>query len=334
MATAQGEMMDKSKNGFKKILDYFVNPPAKPENPPDDTDTTKGLLTRQELLDHIFEHFKYRFKEETTDESMLFPTSFCVNLHPDDYRKRDQGFGSTVKDAANKFHKFLRDRLGEYPDYRPHAQYWSFQFSSCSQEATGDVMAGQVKIGEPIIATDIFSLDFSNISAGKNIVATIKPKNSNVVKTNVTDDFLKGLNPLGKDWFHIDFDKTFKNVTSEPFSHSEMMEKRKIAELHYTVNRQPLIFSMVTETVQISGRNDQRKGAQFLRLDDENLKDGHVQIKFFADEKRFRLAAYGKARLNEKLVPVSRNEPQWVDLPDNATIFIDDSETVKFLIKK
>jgi hypothetical protein len=63
------------------------------------------------------------------------------------------------------------------------------------------------------------------------------------------------------------------------------------------------------------------------------MGNGYVQIKKEGD--LFKLAAFGKARKNSTLVPLSvGGNIEWVSLPHNSDIFINDTVSVKFLINK
>jgi hypothetical protein len=310
---------------LNEIMKWFI--PIDRDKP--SVNSTTGL-TRQELHDQIFEHFKIRFKEETTTRSMLFPTSFCILLHPDDYKDRQQGFAASSKDIAEEFHDFIRDRLTKYPGYRPHATYWSFQFSPAN---TDDVINGtnhssNVGLKEPVIISTIYSVDFSanNMHTETNIRATKRPKNSQTMEQlNINKDALLGMNILDKDKFQIYFDKSFNKITDD------VSNDKTLAVLSFNTGAQITYYSMIDPLIYISGKNDTRQGTNVLKLNSETITGNYAQIKYYREENKFKIAVFEKTKLNERNVQLSKGGDLYeVDLPNNSDILISDTINVKF----
>ncbi|GHT84324.1 hypothetical protein FACS18947_1620 [Bacteroidia bacterium] len=313
---------------------------AKGFTPTDDDDkvSATGEMTRQQLVNEIVEHFQLGFKEETTDESMLYPTSFNIVLHPDDYKKRNQGFAQTSKDSASKFHKLLKGKLAQYPDHIPHAKYWSFQFSSCGVNDSVEDNNNQpsvVQVGEAIISSSLYSIDFSavNIKSGANIKTTHKPKGSLTTESyNMNWDALLGMEVLNKDKFRINFDKDFGTAKDPINAGGSNMEENAYAVLQFKEGLLSKSYFMIDPQIEISGKKDTRGGTKFLKLNHDDVMNSHVIIKF--ENNAFKLAAFGDTKLNSRTLKLSQGaDITWYDLSKSSSILINDSIIIDFKAK-
>ncbi|MDR0834583.1 MAG: hypothetical protein LBN93_10460 [Candidatus Symbiothrix sp.] len=314
------------KNILKNIAKVFV--------PNGDNGNVKvnkpGELTRQQLVDQIVEHFRLGFAEETTDESMLYPTSFNIVLHPDDYAKRQQGFAQSAKDSAKKFHEFLKGKLVHYPDHIPHATYWHFQFSSYDDKEN--------VAGEAIIMSTLYSTDFSaaDIKPGANIRATIKPVGSLTTESyNMNKDALLGMDVVNKDQFRINFDKDFGALKSETIRTNNIQDMEDNAYAILQFKEGPIFKSyfMIDPQIEISGVHDTRTGTKFLKLNSDEVINGHVMIKF--ETNAFKIAAFGDTKLNSRPLTLSQGgDIVWYDLAKLSSLLINDSLIVDFKANK
>ena len=92
-------------------------------------------LTNQELVDKVVLHFQQRMTQESTDVTLLYPTSFYIYLNEQDYHGRSEAFAFLVNDFVYKFNELIRQRQTNYIDYHPHARYWQFQFVEFSENS-------------------------------------------------------------------------------------------------------------------------------------------------------------------------------------------------------
>ena len=119
----------------------------------------------------------------------------------------------------------------------------------------------------------------------------------------------------------IDVKEEKKNETS-----SNMVS---VATLTYTYQGQRIHYYMKDDLIHISGRKDMRNSRMIFKLENDNLMNGHVQIKKEKDE--FYLCAYGKTKLNGRLLDLSvGGEVKWVKLANNSSIFMNDEIKVEF----
>ena len=275
--------------------------------------TASKPITRQELVDQVFDHYQERFKEETTDESMAFPTSFYIYLHSQDYNAQKQGFRLTAQDVVKKFNKFNRNEKTKYPDHIPHAKHWSFQFVKFDEDSVIEKIE-TVKMGEPQVLSTLFSTDFSATQSSGSAITGIKmtkrPLNSTQSeKIDVNPDAFLTMEMHGEDKISFDIDKNYQEtqiVGSQPFA---------------TLNDGNYNYPITTGYVEISGKSDTRSGVQYIKINNDALPKGIIHIRHEND--KFQLAAFGKVRLDERLVPVSSGAPNWVDLPNNSKMLIE-----------
>jgi hypothetical protein len=324
----------------EKLLKIFVTGNSGPTTTVPDA----GTINRQQLLDEICNHFLSRFKEETTSEGMLFPTSFCIYLHEKDYVKHEQTFSFTAKEAVNKFHRHIKTQLANYPNYVPHSTYWLFQFSKFTEgNIVGSISA--IKVGEPITISTIFATDFANNNIGNeiNIRATMHNKRSDrMEELNINRDAFLGMEMDAKDRFRFDFNKNFDKIVEASKENNSHSSGITLATLKSDINfigtdgKEGNLFYMTTEFIEISGKNDIRKIPNILRLNSEGIQDSHVQIKYLPVEKRFKLAAFEEwVMLNErKVAKSSGGNISWVDLPNNSSIFLNGRIQINFSINK
>jgi len=324
------------------IKELFGNPPDK-EADSGESKKTPAPIKRKELVKQIFEHYKMRFDEETTDRIMAFPTAFFIYLHPKDYAGQKQGFSLTVKNIVMEFNDFNLMKKEEYPDHIPHSNSWLFQFVKFDD---GTIVDGvePVQICEPQIVSTLYPKDFSKDNIGNeiNVVATKRTKMSTspveIIDINIKA-FL-GMDMLDNDQFRVRLDGTYgKDVvvirgTDNPWPDetgvlaSLTCDKGFIGRYGKRGNK----YNMTSDFIEISGSESARSGDFVVKIDSPLLQDQHLQIKH--ENGRFFIAAFGKVRLNEVSVSQSYGDPNWVPLSDNSRMMISGEIPMKFEISE
>ena len=312
-------------------------------------------LTPQDFENQIFAHYKNRlddestFNEETNTGSMVYPVSFCIYLHPADYASLEQRFRFTVKNVVNAFCVYNRKQLVHYPDHIPHSPYWTIQFVPFAKDTIVET-AGKnynvVEAGAPLIISDLFSRKFTkdNIRQGGSVIATKRSHDLfSLKKVNlaVNEDAFRHIdNPKDKDTFVVKINPGYADLTAIPKSedNTDVYEDQALAKL--ICDKEFISQSgkrgreclMVSNQLYISGKNDERKGVQYAKVN-YPLPDSIVHIKY--ENNDFLLAAFGKVRLNQSLLPESKGgDLEWVKLSDNSTILINGEVSIDFKIRK
>ena len=116
---------------FQRINDSFKTTDGKKSR------SVSGGLTRSALADLIFDEFKQKMAEETSEFQLLFPASFTIYLSPSDFEQRKSGFPFTVKELVNRFNREIRKQMAAgHSDYIAHSKYWFFKFNCFPEEAS------------------------------------------------------------------------------------------------------------------------------------------------------------------------------------------------------
>ncbi len=297
-------------------------------------------LTNKRLLEELTSHFKTMLNAESVGQRMLYPMSFNILMDPADYNDRRQSLPFVLPQVVSAFYGIIDDMRQEYPDYTPPAKYWYFQFSACRLETvqTEDSAPLVVRKGHITTVATLLTFDIketNNVSVNNNTRVSIKLDDSNVMTdVNLNWNALKNLDVLSDGTFTYNFDNTLNRDIQYITDNSNMAEVNGIAELSYSNGGRNYHYIMKDILINISGKNEMRKGRSFFILDSPNIKDSHVQIKYLPSEKRFQIAAYGPTRLNSRRITESSGgDVYWHDLANNSSIFINDEISVKFRIK-
>lgn len=318
-------------NIVRKILDKF-----KAET----NDSVNAQLTNKVLLEELSSHFKSMLKSESVGQKMLYPMSFNILMDPVDYNARRQSLPFVLPEVVSAFYGIIDDMRKEYPNYTPPAKYWFFQFSSCqlnSVQLDGSapllIRRGHITTVATLMTFDIKSAN--NTSIDTNTRVSIKLDDSNVMDdVNVNWDAIKKLDIISDGTFTYNFDATLNQDTQYITHNSNLSTINGLAELSYSRGGRNYHFTMQDNLIHISGKNDGRKGRSFFIIEEEDIQDSHVQIKYIPDKKKFQIAAFGPTRLNSgKMSESNGGNVIWYDLANNSSIFINDKVSVKFEIK-
>ncbi len=328
-----------SKNFCKNILEKFTVKKKQPNGtvmPPDDN------LDRQQLLDAIFNHFKLRFKEETTKRSMLFPTSFMIKLQPEDFERRKQGFLQTAQDVVDEINEFCRYKLELYPNYRTHSPFMEFKYAPISVD---DIIDGAEKEQENNERVIVISTIYPSKHTGSNLQHEDNPiatctgnKKNNLELIYINKDAYMRMQNDAKYVYTYELDKEFKKQVK-----IENTDRINHIAIAFLTNRNEIFLDndgrkdnkiAITENlITITNRNDSRQGIQFVKLNTDDIIVGHVQIRYLSVEEKFQIAAFAKTRLTGKLLDLSEGGTiKWYDLANKSQIFMNDTEAVEFKI--
>lgn len=178
----------------------------------------QGVITAQELVDQVFEHFKMRMGDSSTDMSLLFPTSFIIYLNPEDYAARRQEFPMRATDIKKKCLKEVRKQISdnsEWQDYIPHSKYWKIQFVEFKQdcvissdtETHFEVEKGHVMIVSDLYANDLGDSIADGASSGGRVVTTVHNVKGTTSLQNlaINTEAFKDVTILGQNMFRLEF---------------------------------------------------------------------------------------------------------------------------------
>lgn len=302
-----------------------------------------GRLSRQDVVDSVVNQFLQELASESTKRSMLFHTSYVIYLREDDYKRISQGFEVTVNEMVDTFLEIIGSKLSKYPNYKPHSNYWTFQLA-CIPE--GGVIEGvdEDEMGEKmlVIMSSIYPENDYNSDGGGNggrVVTTMHTVNSmKAMPKAMNMDLLLGLDMLSRDMYRVKFDRQnvlhlAGGVHSMPAVPVTAYATLSADDGRFVEAGRPFTrYEIIADEVRIVGRNavDNRTGA-LLHVDSDEVMNPHVIIRRDGDSGAFFVTAVGPTRLNER--SLARGMSEWVPLPNNSTILLNDEVQLTFKIK-
>ena len=318
---------------IQAILDLF-----KPKR--NDPVVTDNEMSNKVLLTELKEHFKSELEKLSVGERMLYPMSFKVLLHHEDYDYVKESFPFVLPEVVKEFYKVIKAMKKSYPDFTPPAKEWVFQFSPCrvADVDLGDGKSTIVTKGHITTVASIMALDLrqNNQSVSSNTRVSIKIQNSNVMRDmNVNWDAISKIDIITENYFRCKFDMTLnpKSVDVTKGDTTDPTEK-SLAILSYMKNGKTITFNMQDSLIDISGPEGAENSRTVFRIEQSSLSTPHLQIKYTPESKRFQVAAYGKARVSGRELEISQpGMAKWYILANNSNMLINDEVSVKFEIK-
>ena len=316
-----------------------------------------GNLTTKDIYDEMVKLFESKLIETSVGERMLYPMTFNIILHDDDYQSLKGYLPLVFKEIVKKFGDIIRKYTPKYPDNQNPAKQWTFQVAGCSNDiplSDGELLEVR-KASVNVMEVGLFYEDANtnDNEAPKNVRVTVKPRNSKVYKNlNLNMDVYNNIFPISEGVMQYPFDKSVllpkhaesaktNNASSSSSATNEtstntrqtMFTGNENASLSYSKDGNVYTYTIKSNLVHISGENDTRTDDSIFHLKSKGVKDSHVQIRFNPNEKRYQIIAYGPTRLNEKMMKESSgSEDGWIPLPNKSSILINEEICVKFLI--
>lgn len=318
---------------LRKVLDIFAPRPVTADVRRDEA------LSNKVLLAELVEHFKDQIDKLSVGERMLYPMSFNVLLHQDDYLIVKESFPFVLPEVVKEFYKVIKSMKKTYPDYTPVAKDWVFQFSSCQLNDVSLADGNNVVVNKGHITTlaSLMAVDLrqKNTSVSANTRISIKVQDSNVMRdVNVNWDAISKIDIIGENYFRCKFDPSLNAKSVSLEAGSTLFESKALAVMSYGRDGKNYTFTMIDNQVDISGPQGRDDSSAVFRIDQTGLLAPHVQIKYLPELKKFQIASYGKARLSGRELEISQpGMVKWFPLANNSKIFINDEISVKFEIK-
>jgi len=315
-------------------------------------------LTNQELVDKVVLHFQQRMTQESTDVTLLYPTSFYIYLNGQDYQNRSEAFAFVVNDFVYKFNELIRQRQTNYIDYRPHARYWQFQFVEFSENSQVEGFGEVVTHLEP---KDVFILSFlypkmegvSDGSDHERVVATVHVKDSmQECRLAVNWDALRGVDMRANDRFVIPMGTSplqthplappkggewspAVRMVSPSFGggQGEASPSFKAENSAFLIDgMKQSRYDLTSQEVFLSGKNDAdiRDGVPVARLDSEYVMVPNARIRYNATKGIYEFLPLADVILNE--VPLSPDLDSWTSLPHLSSILLNGEVQLTFYL--
>lgn len=326
--------MGKFSKTLKKGLSIFTIGSDKENRKPKPSKVTNKILY-QELV----EHFNEQIDELSVGRRLLYPMSFNILMHPDDYNTAQESLPFVLPEVISAFYTSIKEKansFGQDVNFSPPATYWFFQISACQVgEKSGEedfIKRGEIVTTGSLTTFDIHKAQQGNVRQEANVHLSVKCQNSNTNHNNINMDALLGMDILSEGSYTFNFDKNLIGDTSRITAASNF-QRKSLATLRWvSVNGNYQVYDMLDNYIDISGSAETRSTSNIVRIDNDAVVVSHVQIKYDEQAKTFALAAYEKTRLNSREVPLSTGgAPLWVPLPKfNSRIFLNDTVSIEF----
>ncbi|MBR3557522.1 MAG: hypothetical protein IKN78_01430 [Bacteroidales bacterium] len=323
-------------DAIKKLLDS-----GKIDQPNESHKSGKSKVTNKILFEELVDHFNNQINELSVYRRLLYPMSFNILMHPDDYSITKESLPFVLPEVVSAFYASIKKKISSYHNgvnYAPPATYWFFQFSAC-QVKEKDGVEDFIKRGEIVTTGSLTTFDIHKAQQGgirseANVHLSVKCQNSNTNDNNINMDALLGMDILSEGSFTFNFDKNLNEDTSS-ISSAAGEQRRGWATLRWasedgTGNFK--VYDMFDNYIEISGKSETRITSNIVKINSDAVVKQHVHIKFDQATQTFSLAAFAKTRLNSREVPLSLSGsvPQWVPLSKSSKIFLNDVISVEF----
>lgn len=307
---------------------------------PDEGKKEKGVqkITNRLLLKELVTHFQQRMEELSFDGRVLYPMSFNILMHPDDYSETKESLPFVLPEVVSQFYSKIKEEKAKYPEgvnYAPPATYWFFQFTAC-QFGEKDGVETLIERGKIITTGNLTTFDIKkavadNTYSEQNYHLSVKCQNSDTNANNINMEALKGMDILSDGTYTFNFDKKMSE-DARKIQSGINKQKNGWATLQWMDGSTSNTFVMLDTYIDVSGSEETRTTRNICRISSEDVAVSHIQIQYDPSSQIFLLAAYAKTRLNGREVPISSNaSPEWVQLPKfNSKILLNDKVNVAF----
>jgi len=326
---------------FNAIKDLIDGGTIDPKEEKQRQGTSK--VTNKILLKELVDHFNDQIEDLSVGRRLLYPMSFNILMHPDDYNTTKESLPFVLPEVVSEFYRAIKEKSKSYHNgvnYAPPATYWFFQFSACQVKAK-DGEEDFIKRGEIVTAGSLTTFDIrkaqqGNIRSEANVHLSVKCQNSNTNDNNINMDALLGMDIISEGSYTFNFDKTLNEDTTL-ISAVNDKQRKGWATLRWSAedgSGNYKVYDMFDAYIEISGKTETRTTSNIVKINSDAVMKQHVHIRFDQTTQTFSLAAFAKTRLNSREVPLSApgSAPQWMSLSNNSSIFLNDAVRIQFEI--
>ena len=171
-----------------------------------------------------------------------------------------------------------------------------------------------------------------DVQVESNVKVSVKCDNSDVLNIAYLNfEALKSVDIMEDGLYMYSFTNGTPIDVKQEIKRETVSNTMHFATLTYTYQGQRIHYLMKDDFISISGRKDKRNARMVFKVENDNLLNDHVQIKYDKSENEFYLCAFGKTKLNQRSLELSAGgDVKWVKLADNSSIFMNDEIKVEF----
>ena len=311
-------------------------------------------ITNQLIRDLLVRQFYTHLMRESVGKRMLYPMSFTMLMHPDDFEDRLPYIQFILEEIVDGFYKIIHEKTEVFSNNTPVCRKWYFDFVPFEGMPPGiDDEQFIVEKNNPVVLAQLApkGAEGPMMSVENNVKVSLMCNNSEIKFNNAINfEALGQANILDKGKFEYPFDASLggratsnggNDNTGGNTDHTSLPPLPRgpkdigYAKVQYQMGGQRVTYSMTSTYITISGNDDTRSGNSIIKLPVDGIINDHVMIRFLPASGAFELAANGPTRLNGRNIDLSDNDKvRWVALSNNSSIFINETIKVTFLINK
>lgn len=294
-------------------------------------------VTNARILKEILKHFTEELNYRSVGKKMIYPMTFYVHLHQDDYQARKDDFPFFLSEIVEGFYQVILKNVKNYPNYKGPAANWNFYLVPCMES---EFSAGEhifsIKPGNVIIWGSLYDLiDTDSGGQNKNVNVSVRLDNCKLLTNiNINYSVMQNLQFLDENHIRIDWRDPVKAM-----QHKNSQEKQELPDMKIGVGilsyvqtgRKEERFVIRTNSCKLSGEGDTRQDHSVFKIKHSKVGIQHAEIKYNRMANTFELAAYQPTSINGVAVPLSEGgELKWVPLPNGSVIVLADSVVINF----
>jgi len=300
----------------------------------------KKCLNNEMLRRELVEHFRQEMDFYSVGRRVLYPMSFNILMHKNDYDKLSMTFPFILPEIIASFYEAIKQKSKNIRgcDKTSPMKFWYFQFASTNFTVNDGVMKF-IDEGDVITLASLSETNVggSNISEEQNVHVSFKCANSKVDNNNIRLEAIRNIDILGDGVFRFKFDINMnEDIGSIEASRSDSTTNLdsgnvKAVISYSSTNGKVVHYSMTNNNVIISGISDPRHDANIFKIDSPDIINCHVEIRYQVETKKFQICAYAKTRLNMRELQLSiGGNTKWYDMSQNSKIFLNDALNLEF----
>ena len=317
-----------------------------------------GTNFNEYILHSLVKRFKTELKNSSVRHQMIYPMTFTVVMHNDDYQNHIVHINLFIGQVVECFYEIILKYKTKYPIYINPAKYWTFRFIPClttEMELGGKSIP--VQQGKIFILTSPLDITDEKFKGNNINVSLPIGKSAKLQEANINLDAFKNFVGIGQPIF-IDWEDPSKpknNVKQDMESNAgqafvdaskkeEASKKNPFAGIagwsgkgssfmnvsHNSDNTPKLAYKLEGEVAYYYIKNDicwvagnegiQDKSDTFY-VKSNKVMNPHLLIQKDNASGKYKVAAFGPAKMEEQDLPVSaKNNPKWIWLDQSVNI--------------
>ena len=310
------------------------------------------------ILHSLVKRFKIELKNRSVRQRMIYPMTFTVVMHNDDYQNHKVDIQLFIKEIVQDFYKIILDKKGKYPNYKNPAKYWTFRFiPGLSSEMELEGKSIPVQKGQIFIITSILDITDERFKDNKVNVSLPVGKSAKLQDENINlaafENFLGIEDPIFVDWkdpvntqennkqdasynagqAFVDASKKEESSKKNPFANMPGWSGKGSPFMnvsHNSDNTPKLAYKLEGEVTYcyikngscwVAGNEGNQDKSDTFYVKSNKVMNPHLLIQKDNANGKYKVATFGPAKMEEQDLPVSSiNNPKWIWFDQSVNI--------------